>query len=132
MRTLIISDLHLGSSARTDLLSRAHVRARLLEAASGADRVVLLGDVLELRHGPPRDALAVARPFFEELGRALAGVEIVVVAGNHDHALIAPWLARRSEQQREGALELENIVPATEASPLLARLAEAAAPARVV
>ena len=132
MRTLIISDLHLGSASRTDLLSRPHIRARLFEAASGADRVVLLGDVLELRQGPPRDALAVAVPFFEELGRALANAEIIVVAGNHDHELIAPWLARRSESERPQALGLENIVPAAEASPLLARLADAASPARVL
>src|SRR5438067_2944347 len=72
MRTLLLSDLHLGSAARTDLLSRAHVRARLVEAVSGADRVVLLGDVLELRHGPARDALAVALPFFADLGRVAA------------------------------------------------------------
>ena len=132
MRTLIISDLHLGSSSRTDLLSRAHVRARLLQAASGADRVVLLGDVLELRHGPPRDVLATARAFFEELAGALAGAEIVVVAGNHDHGLIAPWLTRRSEDAQARPLALENLVPADEASPMLAHLARAAAPARVL
>src|SRR5947209_14494335 len=132
MRTLIVSDLHLGSASRTDLLSRPHVRARLLEAASVADRVVLLGDTLELRHGPPRDALAVARPFFEQLGSALPDAEIVVVAGNHDHALISPWLMHRSEDARPVPLGLENIVAAADASPMLAQLAEAAAPARVV
>jgi hypothetical protein len=132
MRTLLLSDLHLGSAARTDLLSRAHVRERLLEAVSGADRVVLLGDVLELRHGPPRDALAVALPFFADLGRALAGAELVVVAGNHDNALIAPWLARRSEEPQPRVLALENFVQAADASPMLAHLAQAAAPARVV
>src|SRR5438105_3023608 len=132
MRTLLLSDLHLGSAARTDLLSRAHVRARLVEAVSGADRVVLLGDVLELRHGPPRDALAVALPFFADLGRALAGAELVVVAGNHDNALIAPWLARRSEGPQPRVLALENFVQAADASPMLAHLAQAAAPARVL
>ena len=132
MRTLLLSDLHLGSAARTDLLSRAHLRARLVEAVSGADRVVLLGDVLELRHGPPRDALAVALPFFADLGRALAGAELVVVAGNHDNALIAPWLARRSEEPQPRVLALENFVQADDASPMLAHLARAAAPARVL
>ena len=34
---------------------------------------MLLGDVLELRHGPLREAMAAARPFFEDLGRALGG-----------------------------------------------------------
>jgi len=70
MRTLIVSDLHLGSAAGVDLLRRPELRAQLLEALDDVDRLVLLGDLLELRHGPRREALAVARPFFEELGRA--------------------------------------------------------------
>jgi UDP-2,3-diacylglucosamine pyrophosphatase LpxH len=95
MRTLLISDLHLGSQSRTDLLRAPQLRAPLLELAAEADRVVLLGDVLELRHGPARDALRAAQPFFAELGSALSGRELVVVAGNHDHALVEPWLAWR-------------------------------------
>src|SRR6266550_3917964 len=72
MRTLILSDLHLGSPSHSDLLRRADVRSPLLEQAGEADRVVLLGDVLELRQGPAHEALAAARPFFEDLGRVLA------------------------------------------------------------
>ena len=34
---------------------------------------MLLGDVVELRHGPMRDALSAARPVLEELGAALGG-----------------------------------------------------------
>ncbi len=71
MRTLIVSDLHLGSSGGVDLLRRPELRAALLEELREADRVVLAGDVLELRHGPRRAALAAARPFFEELGRVI-------------------------------------------------------------
>ncbi len=131
MRTLILSDLHLGSVARSDLLRRPELRAPLLAAAERVDRVVLLGDVLELRHGPPREALAVARPFFEDLGRALAGRELVVLAGNHDHAMIEPWLARRAEQQEPERLGLEQLLTAAEASPMVERFAEWASPARV-
>ncbi len=65
MRTLILSDLHLGGVSRSDVLRRPELRAPLLRAVDDVDRVVLLGDVLELRHGPPREALAAARPFFE-------------------------------------------------------------------
>src|ERR1700759_2727721 len=110
MRTLVLSDLHLGGASRSDLLRRAELRAPLLELAAGADRVVLLGDVLELRHGPPREALAAARPFFEELGRTLAGKELVLVAGNHDHALIEPWLASRAELPEPAPLGLEQLL----------------------
>jgi Calcineurin-like phosphoesterase len=131
MRTLVLSDLHLGSASRSDLLRREELRAPLLELASKVDRVVLLGDVLELRHGPPREALAVARPFFEQLGHALAGRELVLVAGNHDHALIEPWLAMRAELPEPRPLGLEQLIEPSDASPAVERLADWAAPARV-
>jgi predicted phosphodiesterase len=130
MRTLIISDLHLGSTSHSDLLRRGELREPLLRALADVDRVVLLGDVLELRHGPPRAALAVARPLFEELGRALDGRELVLVAGNHDHALIEPWLAQRAELSDAPELGLEQLIDAADVSPTVARLAEWAAPAR--
>jgi hypothetical protein len=129
MRTLILSDLHLGGVSRSDLLRRPEMRKPLLQAAEDVDRVVLLGDVIELRHGPPREALAVARPFFEDLGRALAGRELVVVAGNHDHAMIEPWLARRAEHPAPDALGLEQLLAPAEASPMIERFAQWAAPA---
>jgi predicted phosphodiesterase len=131
MRTLVISDLHLGSTSRADLLRRPELREPLLGLLSEVDRVVLLGDLLELRHGPPRDALALARPFFEALGQALAGRELVLVAGNHDHALIEPWLALRAELPEAAPLGLEQLLEPPEASPMVKRLADWAAPAKV-
>ncbi len=130
MRTLVLSDLHLGAVSRADLLRRAELREPLLRAAGEVDRVVLLGDVLELRHGPSRDALAVAQPFFEELGRALDGRELVLVAGNHDHALIDPWLTLRAALPHAAPLEPEQLLEPHEASPIVRRLADWAAPAR--
>src|SRR6266550_369653 len=131
MRTLILSDLHLGSPSHSDLLRRADVRSPLLEQAGEVDRVVLLGDVLELRQGPAREALAAARPFFEDLGRALAGRELVLVAGNHDHALLEPWLSRRGEFDTPAPLELEQLISPSQASPVVERIAQWASPARV-
>jgi UDP-2,3-diacylglucosamine pyrophosphatase LpxH len=128
-RTLILSDLHLGSLTRNDLLRREELRAPLLDAVAGMERVVLLGDVLELRHGPVREALAAARPFFEDLGRALAGGELVVVAGNHDHALVEPWLDGRGEEHAPAPLQLEQLFAPAQSSPALARIAEWVAPA---
>ena len=130
MRTLIVSDLHLGSNSEIDLLRRAPVRAALIERLADVDRLVLLGDVLELRHGPVREAMAAARPFFEDLGRALAGRELVITAGNHDHALVEPWLAARGADADPGPLGLEQLIEPAEASPALARIAGWAAPAR--
>jgi predicted phosphodiesterase len=131
MRTLIVSDLHLGSNSGADLLRRSELCAALLEVAADADRVVLLGDVLELRHGPLREAMAAARPFFEDLGRALAGRELLITAGNHDHALVEPWLARRGEVDLPPPLAPEQLLDPAQASPALERIAAWASPARV-
>jgi Calcineurin-like phosphoesterase len=132
LRTLIVSDLHLGSAARVDVLRRPEPRAALLQELREIDRLVLLGDVLELRHGPRREALAAARGLFEDLGRVLAGREIVVLAGNHDHALIEPWLERRSEERSApAALAVEQRFAASDASPMLAQLAAWAEPAEL-
>jgi hypothetical protein len=131
MRTLIVSDLHLGSVSQSDLLRRPEIRTALIEALTGVDRLVLLGDVLELRHGPLRDALAAARPFFEDIGYALAGRELLLTAGNHDHALVEPWLARRAERHDPKPLGLEQLIEPGDASPAIERIAEWSAPARV-
>jgi predicted phosphodiesterase len=138
LRTLIVSDLHLGSAGGVDLLRRPELRATLLEQARDADRVVLAGDVLELRHGPRREALAAARPFFEELGRVIGASpagEVVVIAGNHDHALVEPWLERRSELPAQAPLGAEQLITVTPGVPtpsaMVAQLAQWAAPARL-
>jgi predicted phosphodiesterase len=131
MRTLIVSDLHLGSLSGTDLLRRAELRAPLLEAIADVDRLVLLGDVLELRHGPIREAMAAARPFFEDVGRALAGRELVVVAGNHDHAFVEPWLARRGEEHQAPPLGVEQMLDPANVSPALERIESWVAPAQL-
>ena len=94
MRTAVVSDLHLGALGGADLARDGAEREALVEALSGADRVVLLGDVVEMRERPLADSLEVARPVFEQLGRALAGRPVVLVPGNHDHALAEPWLSR--------------------------------------
>lgn len=107
MRTLVISDLHLGSRRPVDILRRPEPLDALCSGLGEIDRLVLLGDVLELRQGPLRDALAVAQPVFEALGQALPkGAEVVLTAGNHDHPLVAPWLVRRGLDADAGPLGL--------------------------
>ncbi len=131
MRTLIVSDLHLGSVSRSDLLRRSDLRAALLEALTDIDRLVLLGDALELRHGPMREAMEAARPFFEDLGLALAGRELVMVAGNHDHALVEPWLARRGEEHEPPPLGPEQLLEPAQVSVALERIEGWVSPARL-
>ncbi len=119
MRTAIVSDLHLGGGHGEDLLRDPDLRAILLDEIAGADRVVLLGDAIELRDLPVAQAMELARPFFEELGRAMAGNEVVLVPGNHDHRFAEPLLEHvaaegrgplGAEQQGPGRGELAEIL----------------------
>jgi predicted phosphodiesterase len=95
MRTAIVSDLHLGSTGAIDLLRRPELRQVLWAELSEADQVVLLGDVVELRDRPLSEALALARPFFAELGEAIGDAPVLLLPGNHDHHLLEEWLERR-------------------------------------
>lgn len=97
MRTAIVSDLHLGAGNDADLLRRDDVLSPLLEALGEADRLVLLGDVIELRDRPLAEALELARPVLARLAEA-AGGELVVVPGNHDHRLVSGWLEQRASR----------------------------------
>ena len=101
------------------MLRRREPRDALIEAVAGSDRLVLLGDVIELRHGPLRDALAAAQPVLEAIGGALGpDAEVVVVPGNHDHRLLRPWLSRRAADGSAATLGLEAAVDWREGEPL--------------
>lgn len=132
MRTLVVSDLHLGKKERTDLLRRPDLRAPLLEALSDVDRLVILGDGLELREAAHRDAMEIAAPFFADVGAALGpDKELILLAGNHDHGIAAGWIDARLQSEPSGFLGLEQRFEPTEAGPLAQRLAEAARPTRL-
>ncbi len=107
MRTIVASDLHLGSRFDGDLVRRERFRDVLLGEIEGADRVVLLGDVVELRDRPLADVMDLARPFFDALGEAAGRAQIVLVPGNHDHQLLAPWVEAR-RLARHPPLDLEQ------------------------
>lgn len=108
MRTLVVSDLHLGTARRRDVLRRPEPREALVRAVDAADRVVLLGDLLELRHGPLREVLAIAEPLLRAIGEP--GTPVVYVPGNHDHPVLHPWLERRAEREDPGPLGLDEVV----------------------
>ena len=121
MRTLLISDTHIGSRRPVDILRRPEPLEALCAALADIDRLVLLGDLLELRHGPLYDALDAARPIIEAIGAALPKrSEVVLVGGNHDSALVSPWLDRRGALEQPAPLGIEtrttaDASPATEA-----------------
>jgi hypothetical protein len=125
-RTLVVSDLHLGTRAGSDVLRREGVLEALLEALEGVDRLVLLGDTLELRQGQSRVVLDRACTVLRRLGECLGERSVVLVPGNHDHALVDFWLQRRSEP-----LGLDQRCAPSEASFLAQVTAELLAPAAV-
>ena len=96
MTTVIVSDLHLGAGNGADLLRRQEALAPLLDVVREADRLVLLGDIVELRDRPLAEALELATPVIGALAEALGGGELVLVPGNHDHRLISGWLEQRA------------------------------------
>ena len=85
--------------AGRDLLrSDGRARDRLVAALGGIRRLVLLGDVVELRHGPATDAVQAATPVLGELAGALGeDGEVVIVPGNHDHHLLDAFVERRGQ-----------------------------------
>jgi predicted phosphodiesterase len=131
VRTLVVSDLHVGSSKAADLVRRPELREPLLEAVRDADRLVILGDGVELRDRPKRDVAELAAPVFADLGEALGSDgELIMTAGNHDHGLVAGWIDARLETEPSGFLGLEAPIEPADAGPLAKALAAAATPAR--
>src|SRR4051794_1690179 len=128
MRTAIVSDLHLGVASDEDVLRDRGIREVLFEEIAAADRLVLLGDVVELRNLPLGPSLERARPFFEELGEALGETEVILVPGNHDARLAEPLLDELSIAS-DPALGLEHLYP-PESRPL-AMIEEWLGPARL-
>jgi hypothetical protein len=126
VRTLVVSDFHLGARLGRDVLRRAELREMLLRAIDDAERLVLLGDILELLEGRPRQVMAVAEPVLSSIGARLgSGREVILVPGNHDAALVRPWLRARAH-----SLGADTRVPLN-ATPTLARVASWLEPARV-
>ena len=122
VRTIVVSDLHLGVEARADVARLPAARERLFEALASADRVVFLGDLIELRELPLRNLLSRVQPFFEAAAEQLAGKRVTLVPGNHDHALAEPYLLR---WRLDGASEANDLEwPVEQGDGIAGRLAE--------
>jgi hypothetical protein len=120
--TLVVSDLHLGARLRRDVLRRPVAQEALLGALAGVERLVLLGDVVELLEGAPDEAMAVAEPVLRKLGARVP--EVVLVPGNHDAGLVRPWLQGGVPSAVDASVPLD-------ATPELSRVAGWLEPARV-
>jgi UDP-2,3-diacylglucosamine pyrophosphatase LpxH len=121
-----VSDLHLGGRLRHDVLTRPEALKRLLDGLDSVQRLVLLGDVVELLEGRPQHALDVAGPVLRAIGGRLGSEgQVVIVPGNHDAALVRPWIRAQSSE-----LAVDTSIP-FDATPVLARVVSSLAPARV-
>jgi UDP-2,3-diacylglucosamine pyrophosphatase LpxH len=126
VRTLVISDLHLGSRLERDVLRHPQPLAALLRALDDVDRLVLLGDAVELMEGRATQAMAIAEPVLHAIGERMGpDREVILVPGNHDAPLIRRWL--RATGGPDG---LDAPVPPS-ATPMLARVVTALGPGRV-
>lgn len=119
MRTLIVSDLHVGAGRGRPVLDDPSARQVLAAAIASSDRLVLLGDIVELREGPVGDALAAASRVLPELVAGMSdGREVILIAGNHDHQLIAPSLSRRNADPAAGPLAVDEELAWRDGEPL--------------
>jgi UDP-2,3-diacylglucosamine pyrophosphatase LpxH len=124
--TLLISDLHLGAWGRGSVLEQPAPLAQLIDAIARHDRLVLLGDAVELTKARPSRALDAAEPILRAIGAALGPDRtVVLVPGNHDHDLVRGWALAQG-----GRLGVDSSVP-VDSNPMLARIAEWLAPARL-
>jgi hypothetical protein len=126
VRTLVVSDLHLGARLRRDVLRRADPLEALLDGLRGIDRLVLLGDTIELLEGRPARAAEIAEPVLRAVGARLGSeAEVILVPGNHDAGLVPSLLRARGM-----SAAVDASIP-LDATGLLARLASWLEPARV-
>jgi UDP-2,3-diacylglucosamine pyrophosphatase LpxH len=117
VRTLVISDVHLGQGGGISVLTRPRPLAKLLEALDQHDRLVLLGDTVEMQESHPAQAFPVAEPVMRAVAEHLGeDKQVLIVPGNHDHELVREW----ARAAGPGLLR-ENLVP-TEASERLREL----------
>ena len=118
--------MHLGSRLRHDVLAQPEPLDRLLVALEGIERLVLLGDIVELLEKPAEHAMSVAEPILRVIGKTMgADREVIFVPGNHDRALVAGWIRRLG-----ASLAPDSRVP-LDATPELARIASWLTPSRL-
>ena len=94
------------------------MRERLFEAAADVDRLVVLGDLAELREAPVGHSLEAVYEFADHVNEAFAGRQVVIAAGNHDHPLVAAWLESRRLRPKPQALPVASCVKAPRSGPL--------------
>ncbi len=122
----MISDLHLGGRFFHGVLTRQEPLQALLRGLDDVERLVLLGDIVELAERRPARAMATAEPVLRAIGARLGpSREVVLVPGNHDFALVRPWV------RATGSRLLPATAVPVDASLALGAVVSWLAPARV-
>ncbi|HLT38717.1 MAG TPA: exonuclease SbcCD subunit D C-terminal domain-containing protein [Enhygromyxa sp.] len=124
LRLLHTSDWHLGHTlhGRDRRCEHAAFLSWLLDTLVEvrADALVIAGDVFETAN-PPASAIADLNEFLAALRRRLPGLDIVIIAGNHDSALrldaMAPMMAFANvhvigglPRDQAGVLDVERLL----------------------
>jgi hypothetical protein len=97
VRSLVISDSHLGAWTGDDLLAYPWAREALRPELERADEVVLLGDFVDLLFATTEHAFERADGLVELLAQTLSGKRVVWLAGNHDHHILVRRLEALTE-----------------------------------
>ena len=97
VRSLVVSDTHLGAWTGDDLLAYGWAREVLRPELERADEVVLLGDFVDLLFATTEHAFERADGLVGLFGQTLAGKRLVWLAGNHDHHVLVRRLEALSE-----------------------------------
>lgn len=124
MRTIVISDIHLGQGGGISVLTRPRPLDALLDALDGYDRLVLLGDTIELQESHPSQSFPIAERVMRRIAERLGPEKhVLLLPGNHDHALVRDWaraagpgLARENTVPANASQELEQVVSWFEAT----------------
>jgi hypothetical protein len=116
LRSLVISDSHLGAWTGDDLLAYPWAREALRPELERADQVVLLGDFVDLLFATIEHAFERADGFVELLAETLAGKRLVWLAGNHDHHILVRRLEALIELRIATGKPDEELIEAWQAS----------------